>query len=150
MSGDIFDDFFIICSIVAVVASAIVNLAYYFTHSNGKKHIRLIAGLSMLYVTSILLQRLLHYRIISMSEIWPFLPIFFSFPMLDAIVDWNKNKLPPNKRMDDLAEWVEVSTQKREEKKDRRASVDKAVEKTEVESHTIPLENDSGVKDEVE
>lgn len=123
------DDFFIILTAIAAVVSSATNLAYYFTHSNGKKYVRLFSGISMLYVISIAIQRFFHLRTVTMSEVWPFLPLLLLFPAADAWVDWNKNKLPIDKRLDERMAKYAISERRQKRRREEDIILTSAIAK---------------------
>ncbi len=63
--------------------AAIVNLAYYATHANGKKHIRLYSGIVL--ALSVILDH-------DMDTVWHIL--VGVLPLFDALIDWNRKTVP--------------------------------------------------------
>lgn len=83
-----------IIDIAFLILAVWYNFRYYHTHANGKKLVRLISAISLSVV--LILRSLLGLHIL-VNEAFqqllrPWAVLVYVLPMMDAYVDWNKNK----------------------------------------------------------
>lgn len=77
--------------------SAGVNLYYVMKHSNGKKGIRLVSCVIMIYFTIIQLAAgvgWMEYHDFGVEYLRPWMPVLYLIPVFDVIVDFKKKKPP--------------------------------------------------------
>lgn len=77
--------------------SAGANLYYILKHANGKKKVRLISFVAMIYFT--LIQGLVVFGYLSQESfgselLRPWMPVLYLLPVFDVIVDFKKQTVP--------------------------------------------------------
>jgi hypothetical protein len=83
----------LVINMVIALTSAVYNFVYYFSHKNGKKHLRLLCAFIMLYFAVIYGAAALNFleHVSFGSEyLRPFIWLLFFIPMWDARADWNR------------------------------------------------------------
>lgn len=78
--------------------SAGVNFYYVLRHANGKKGIRLISSLVMIYFTIIQLfaaSGVITYATYGAEYLRPWMPVLYLIPVFDVIIDFRKKKNEP-------------------------------------------------------
>ena len=77
-------------SIAALVLSAVYNIAYFIRHENGKKYLRLVSGLVLLYALA--LRLIMAWGRMDRTDysdlILPIVWLIYLLPAADAFVDW--------------------------------------------------------------
>lgn len=75
---------------IVAVTSGLYNVAYFFTHANGKKWFRLLCGIPLIYIGLIYSTAFILGVSVGPIEMQPWVAIICLIPALDARIDWHR------------------------------------------------------------